>query len=208
MKKQVSVTVNQTNNVMRKKYLITSILVFLLLFFFQKQEVQAASMEVQSNTLNEYQVQELVMIQQKPAINYTTEELQLLATVIYAEAGGCDIEEQYRVGNVVLNRLEDTKHDEFKNVNTIENVIYQEGQFTSVGGEAWNRGPTETQIKIARKLLEGKRVLPDTVVWFSKKMLYGKKYYESEWHVFSGWPQEKKRNIPLLFSFIKFMINN
>lgn len=80
--------------------------------------------------------------------------------------------EQLRVGNVILNRLNDIENNEFKNVNTIADVIYQKGQFTSIGGKAWNRGPTETQINIAKELLEGKRVLDSRVVWFSKKMIF------------------------------------
>ena len=116
------------------------------------------------------------------AIEYTEEDIELLAKVIYAEAGVCDEMEKYRVGNVVLNRVND-ETNEFEN--SIEGVIYQDGQFTSVGGTNWQHGPTE--IRIATELLEGKRIFPEYIVWFSKKCNYGKVYYTSEWHEFSGW---------------------
>lgn len=147
-----------------------------------------------------------------PAIEYTEDEVQLLATVIYAEAGICDNMEKYRVGNVVLNRVEDST-TEFKN--TVKDVIYQEGQFTSVGSSNWKHGPTEEEKAIAKNLLDGMRVFPSYVVWFAKKSSYGKLYYTSEWHEFSGWEEEiqtneeenlnvegeePKKEVPLLFS--------
>ena len=118
------------------------------------------------------------------AMEYTEEDVNLLAKIIYAEAGICDKMEKYRVGNVVLNRVND-ETNQFEN--SIEGVIYQDGQFTSVGGKNWNNGPTEEEIGIAIELLEGKRVFPENVVWFSKKCNYGQLYYTSEWHEFSAW---------------------
>ncbi len=132
---------------------------------------------------NEKELGEYFLTSQ-PAMEYTEEDIKLLATVIYAEAGICDEMEKYRVGNVVLNRVNDATN-EFQN--SIEGVIYQDGQFTSVGGTNWQHGPTEEEISIATELLEGKRVFPEYIVWFSKKCNYGKVYYTSEWHEFSGW---------------------
>lgn len=123
-------------------------------------------------------------IESEPAIDYTQEDLTLLATIIFAEAGICDDMEEYRVGNVVLNRVNDSSGS-FKD--TIRGVIFQSGQFTSVGSKNWNNGPTERELEIAQKLLEGTRVLPQNVVWFSKKYQYGELYYTSEWHQYSGW---------------------
>ena len=126
-----------------------------------------------------------------PAIEYTEDEVQLLATLIYAEAGICDNMEKYRVGNVVLNRVEDPT-TEFKN--TVKDVIYQEGQFTSVGSSNWKHGPTEEEMAIAKNLLEGMRVFPSYIVWFAKQSPYGTLYYTSNWHEFSGWEEEIKTN--------------
>lgn len=189
MQTESPVTLQQSNNVLRKKILISSILVVLFLLLFQKEEVQATTIEENANTLEVLQVQTDETIKQTLSMEYTEEDIMLLATVIYAEAGICDDEEKYRVGNVVINRVNDIEHNDFKNVNSIREVIYQKTQFTSVDGDAWNHGPTEIEMRIARELLEGKRILPDYVVWFSKAHRYGEKYYKSSWHVFSGWPQ-------------------
>ncbi len=147
------------------------------------------------------------------AMEYTEEEVDLLARLIFAEAGVCDTMEKYRVGNVVLNRVNDTTK-EFKN--TIKGVIYQEGQFTSVGGSNWKHGPNEEEIEIAKALLEGTRVFPGYVVWFAKRSPYGQVYYTSEWHEFSGWeeveepteeetPEEQEKE-PKRFLFLQYYV--
>lgn len=128
-------------------------------------------------------------IDSQPAMEYTEEDLNLFATLIYAEAGICDDMEEYRVGNVVLNRVKDTTGS-FEN--SIQGVIFQSGQFTSVGGDNWNNGPTEREIEIAKDLLDGKRIFPEYVVWFSRKQQYGELYYTSDWHDFSGWSQNEE----------------
>lgn len=122
-------------------------------------------------------------LERAEAMEYTEEELELLARVMYAEAGMCDDKELYRVANVVLNRVND---DSRNFANTIKGVIYQEGQFTSVGGKQWNIGPTEREMKIAKDVLEGARILPSNTYWFSKGHRYGDLIYESDWHCFSG----------------------
>lgn len=180
MQTEPPVTLKQTNNIIRR--IIICIVLFILIFS-PKQDVQAS---------NKSESEEILLVQQELPMEYTEKELILLATVIYAEAGICNDEEKYRVGNVVINRLNDIKHNEFVKVDTLEKVIYQQGQFTCVGGKAWKQGPTEIEKEIAKELLEGKRVLPENVVWFSKKHNYGEKHYESKWHVFSGWEQNEE----------------
>lgn len=127
---------------------------------------------------------ELELFEREEAMEYTEQELELLATVMYAEAGGCDDAELYRVANVVINRV-NNESNIFEN--TIEEVIYQSGQFSSVGGEAWNRGPSEREFEIAKDVLEGRRIFPEGVVWFAKKHMYGEVYdTPSKWHVYSS----------------------
>lgn len=147
--------------------------------YYKNMAAQKAIIEMENEEIpGEY------FIESEPAMDYTQEDLTLLATIIFSEAGICDDMEEYRVGNVVLNRVNDSTGS-FKD--TIKEVIFQSGQFTSVGGKNWNHGPTERELEIAKELLEGKRVFPQDVVWFSKKCQYGELYYTSEWHQFSGW---------------------
>lgn len=153
-------------------------------------EVNTSTLEIVEE-VETMQLEEDTSLSDEP-MEYTQKDLSLLATLIYAEAGSCDEMEKLRVGNVVLNRVKDNSK-EFKN--TLREVIYQKGQFESVDGRAWNRGPTQREMEIAYQLLNGKRVLPDSVVWFSKKCKFGELYYKSEWHEFSGWSQQAEGEI-------------
>lgn len=165
------------------------VIVFLLMLLQQKQEVFAKELQENAENLDtilgeEGQVLGEYFLENAEPISYTAEDEVLLATVIYAEAAGCSDMEKRRVGNVVLNRMQDTTNT-FPN--TLKEVVYQEGQFTSVGGKLWRKGPTEDELQIARDLLNGQRVLTENIVWFSKKCYYGKVYYVSDWHEYAGW---------------------
>lgn len=184
MNEKPPVTLQSTKSIIWRKIrkLLAVSLIFVLL---PTQKVYAATTEDDSIIVFDAKKEaDVTFLESVDPIPHTEEEEVMLATLIYAEACGCNESEQYRVGNVVLNRLQDTT-SEFKD--TLEGVIHQKGQFTSVGGKAWNRGPTEKQLEIAKNLLDGKRVLPNNVVWFSKECKYGTLYYKSDWHEYAGW---------------------
>ena len=77
-------------------------------------------------------------------------KVKSLARVITGEARGEKLVGQIAVGAVVLNRLED---DRFPN--TIDKVITQDRQFSSVANGQINIEPGEEQIKAARQALAG-----------------------------------------------------
>ena len=98
------------------------------------------------------------------------EDLELLACVIYQEAGSDAISDWTRlaVGNVVLNRVADERFPD-----TVAAVLLQEGQYgeyswtgvrwlPSAEYEPW---AVARAYDCARRLLEGERVLPEDVVW-------------------------------------------
>lgn len=167
----------------------TIVLVFVLMLVYQKQEIVAAEPKETEENLNailgeEGHVLGDYCLENTEPISYTAEDEKLLATLIYAEAAGCSDMEKRRIGNVVLNRMQDTTNTFPK---TLKEVVYQKGQFTSIGGNLWVKGPTENELQIARDLLNGQRVLTKNIVWFSKKCYYGKVYYVSDWHEYAGW---------------------
>lgn len=94
-------------------------------------------------------------------IDYSNEDLMLLAKLIYEEAGSNWLtdEHQQLVGNVVLNRVKSSKFP-----NTIKEVIYQNGQY-STAYKLNNTVPDERTIKNAKLLLEGLRVCPDDILY-------------------------------------------
>lgn len=64
-------------------------------------------------------------IKYEDEVDYTEEDLKLLACLIHAEAGNQSYDGKLAVANVVLNRVKSKKYP-----NTIKDVIYQPGQFS------------------------------------------------------------------------------
>lgn len=87
-------------------------------------------------------------------------DLELLARIINAEAGGCTDEHQLLVGNVVLNRVADSRFPD-----TIYDVIYQKGQYSPTWNGAINKTPSKQAYKNAQRLLDGERFCPSNVVF-------------------------------------------
>lgn len=61
-------------------------------------------------------------------------DMELIAQLVEAEAGNQDLEGKRLVVDVVLNRVASDKFP-----NTVEEVIFQEGQFSVVRNGAWNK---------------------------------------------------------------------
>ena len=82
--------------------------------------------------------------------NLDNEDKEILARAIYAEARGEPYRGQVAVGAVILNRVKSTNFP-----NSIEKVIYQDGQFSSVKDGQINLLPNETAFKAAHEALNG-----------------------------------------------------
>ena len=97
-------------------------------------------------------------------IAYTKEDLLLLSKLVYAEAGSVWLSDYHQkaVANVVINRV---LSDKFPN--SIREVIYQKGQYSPVKSGAINNIPDERTIENVRMVLDGERVLPESVIWQS-----------------------------------------
>lgn len=120
----------------------------------------------EDTTLEENDEEELAIVEVDP------EELDMLACTIYVEAGGdaCSDETRMMVGNVVLNRV---AHPDFPN--TIEEVLLQPRQYNTFSwdGIVWpdrasyddEQEAVQRAYDIARRLLEGERVLDSDVIW-------------------------------------------
>lgn len=96
------------------------------------------------------------------AYDYTQEDLELLAHVIYAEAGSdyCTDEMRYGVGSVVLNRVEDECFPD-----TLYNVVYQKGQYQCTWDGNIDKIPDERAYRIAMDLLNNGSIFPSDVVY-------------------------------------------
>lgn len=105
------------------------------------------------------ETEEETIIEEEP-IN--EEELELLAHVIYAEAGSdwCADEMLYGVGSVVLNRM---ASDLFPD--TMYDVIYQEGQYACTWDGNIEKEPNERAYRIAEDLLRNGLTMPPNVIF-------------------------------------------
>ena len=106
------------------------------------------------------------------------EKLEMLAHLINAEAGteysdeSITDEMQLSVGSVVLNRVD---HHLFPN--TLEEVIFQPGQYSVTWNGSYEKKPSERAYKNAEYLLLNGSILPSNVVYqanFKQGKLYKK----------------------------------
>jgi hypothetical protein len=95
---------------------------------------------------------------------YSDAELEyytdMLAHLIVGEVEGSDRQMKEYVGSVVLNRAQSASFPE-----SIEGVIFQEGQYSCTWDGNYNKTPSEGDFEIARDLLVNGSKLPEDVVF-------------------------------------------
>lgn len=151
--------------------------------------VKSANMEVEEEDQEtEQSICEPVAEIEEQHVDETCEkEIYFLAKGIHGEAGICDSDEKYRVGTVIMNRVERKDHPEqFKN--DVESVL--KAGYECYGNKQWfAEEPTEEEYEIARDIIiNGTRVFDKTVVFQSKKCPYGEVIYKSQWHEYGSLP--------------------
>ena len=101
----------------------------------------------------------------KAKIN-STYNLELMAHLIYGEAGDQGDECQQAVGMVVINRVNDNS---FK-AKTIKDVIFSPGQYACTKDGNFNRTPSKQAYKNAKAVLKGNTIIsvPKDVVYQSQ----------------------------------------
>ena len=115
----------------------------------------------------------------------TYEDLSYLSKIIYAEAGSYWLSDYWKmcVGEVVLNR---TISPEFPD--TIKDVIEQEGQYYGKNSTYFkNISPSMRCVDIARRLLEGERIIADDSVVFQANFEQGGGTYLALYDNKLGW---------------------
>lgn len=136
--------------------------------------IPTESLEDSPETTQSLQIEEIVVPEHKPVYNYTEEELDLLARLIYSEGGIESYETQLKIGSVVMNRVDDPYFP-----NTIREVIYQKNQFsvtfTKINGVIMIDRPADEEAKkAAYEILNYGSVLPkDVQVFYEKSITTG-----------------------------------
>lgn len=96
-----------------------------------------------------------------PNIELTAEERELVARVVWVEARGESDEGQQAVAEIIFNRLMNDKFGD-----TINDVIYSEGQFRSVPFLD-DAEPYQAQYDAIDRALYGPNILPEDVYYFA-----------------------------------------
>ena len=114
------------------------------------------------------------VIVEETVIEIDEEELDLLAHLIYAEAGSdwCSDKMQQYVGSVVLNRIASKYFP-----NTMKEVIYQKGQYSCTWNGMIDYDYNDRALECARFLLENGSQLPSNVI-FQAQFEQGDGLYE------------------------------
>lgn len=114
-------------------------------------------------------------------VNYTTKELDLMARLMRSEALSDGALAMLMVGNVIVNRVIVTC-DLFKNIRTIEGIVYQSpGGFVGSTSSLFQSSSTTKEKNLAKRCLRGEYFYPATnALWFyapgkssCKKVWYG-----------------------------------
>lgn len=117
------------------------------------------------------------MPEPEPEPTWTEYDLELMALVIYQEAGAdaCSDETRLMVGNVVLNRVADDRYPD-----TIEEVLLEKRQYGRLywTGIQWperavkpeEAHAVERAYRCAEEVLNGVRLLPDDVIFQSENV--------------------------------------
>ena len=99
-------------------------------------------------------------------VNYTTKELDLLARIMRAEAQTEGKLGMLMVGNVVVNRVIADCYT-FKNIDSIEDAIYQPNQFVGTNSSLFQATSTTAEKNLAKRTLRGEYYYPAThSLWF------------------------------------------
>jgi len=112
-------------------------------------------------------------------------DLYLLSKIIYAEAGSDWLSDEWKmsVGEVVLNRV---AHPSFPS--TVREVVYQPGQYYG-SGNRWfeTTRPDVRCVELAKRLLEGERVLNDPSVVYQANFKQGSGVHTALHDKYLGW---------------------
>nr|DAY14358.1 MAG TPA: Cell Wall Hydrolase [Caudoviricetes sp.] len=88
-------------------------------------------------------------------------DIEILARIIYAEAGDQSTLGKEAVGNVVMNRVKSPKYP-----NSVKEVVFQPKQFKGTLHPNYTKPILAENMEIARDIYNGKEVIPDNVLFF------------------------------------------
>lgn len=110
---------------------------------------------------------------------FTEREIDLMAQLVWHEAGNQDMVGKMLVADTVLNRVEDARFP-----NTVEEVIFQKGQYTTARGLGRIEPPIDCYGAVLSEI-DGERYNTE-VLFFGRGYGCGKPLFQHQDHCFSG----------------------
>lgn len=115
----------------------------------------------------------------QPKYSVTPEERELMAQIVYLEANTESAEGQQAVAEVILNRRDNERFPD-----TIREVIFAPGQFTSAGYLEWAKTNADNYAAVDAALMGDAPILEPDVVFFSQQGENDRVYAKIGNHVF------------------------
>lgn len=125
------------------------------------------------------EIPEIEMEELAPPIEINQDDLDVLAKLIWKEAGACPWEHQCAVGCVVLNRVHDERFPD-----TVRDVVGQPGQYSTAYLSGFDGTPQDCY-DAAAAVLSGEYTIPANVVWQANFVQGSGIWWASE--VNTGW---------------------
>ena len=148
------------------------------------QQLYAPHAETLSNILedatNDLLPKEEVLIEEpkeetpKYIIDFTQEEIDLLAKVVYAEAGNQPFEGQVAVAATIINRVQSSRFP-----NTLKEVIYAKNQFSVVKNGVINKSPNTTSYQAVIAAMQGQDPSNEALYFWNPKIAKNNRYFNS-----------------------------
>ncbi len=130
-------------------------------------------------------IEGMVPVYGREVIDYISlNEFELMGKIVFAEAKTEDFEGQVAIAEVILNRVESENFPD-----TVEEVIKQDGAFSSWGNGSVEDAPLDDECLEAVQDAVGERTFPDSVVYFREGRFHsfgtpytviGNHYFSSE----------------------------
>jgi uncharacterized protein YgiM (DUF1202 family) len=149
---------------------------------------KAVSKEEEAELLqleSEEKAKEATAVRQQGGVDYSNNDLKLLACLVHAEAGSQSYEGKLAVANIVLNRMKSSKYPD-----SIKEVIYQSGQFSVARSgslekhlnnyENYNSWSQKLSVKAAKAALSGSNNIGSRLHFNSYKAAVRKGYHKRE----------------------------
>jgi N-acetylmuramoyl-L-alanine amidase len=108
---------------------------------------------------------EAVTVQQTAIADHSQSEIDILASLVQAEAKGESFEGKIAVAAVVLNRVDDSRFP-----NSIREVIYQRGQFSPVSNGSIYKQADSESYEAVHKAIEGYDPTRGAVFFYNPRM--------------------------------------